>query len=360
MAAIPETPAICVAAKRGEEAEVEALIAADPSVAYASDPCSGGKTALASAAGGGHVKVVKALLAAGAKDDVVVKGWNAACHAAFRGHAEVLAEIVSKLGAPAVAAPKGVSMPPLLLACAAGHLACASLILDADSAMLSVRDCQERTVLMHAASSGNADLVHELAKRGAPLEDLDAQGKTAFLWAIESHRATTLSALGQLGANPEVRMKPSPGAVQIPGKDITKGDTATDLADSKNSRDPAMRSISKFVADYITQRKEGGEVPTIGPMAHITHAHEFVAAEAAAAAAAANTPAVVPAAAASAAVASNDNDIFGGDDDETQIVEEEPVGGSDDDAMQADFKAAAESARDLARSESHNDLDDLD
>lgn len=350
MPSTDESPAICLAAKAGDLSKCNEILGAEPKAALAVDPAYGGRTALAAAAAAGSVEIVKALLAAGAVD-TVVRGWSAACHAAYRGHAEALAALAAGLGVNATAAPPGVSMTPLLLACLKGHLACAALIVDAAPATLGDRDAHGRTALMLAASNGSVELIEFLVKRGAPIDEASSEGKTAMMWAIVSHKPLAIAALARLGADPEIRAKPNVEAPVVPGKNRELGDSIHDLADYKQCRDPTMKRISKYLDDWVEQRAKRPEeaAPEFEPLVWVSHAEAFVAAEAAKAAEAATAADD----AAKAPVNADESDIFDAADaeDEPTIVEQdEPVGGADVPAPPRETYVA----------DAKDDLDDLD
>jgi len=240
-------------------------------------------------------------------------------------------------------------MTPLLLACLKGHLKCAALVIDAAPATLSDRDAHGRTALMLAASNGSVELLDYLVKRGAPIDEASSDGKTALMWAISAHKPLAVAALARLGSDPTIRAKPNKEAPVQPGKNRELGDSIHELADAKNTRDPTMGRISKYLDEWMEQRAKRPEegAPPFAPLAWVTHAEAFVAAEAAKAEAAATATAE--------AVASPvipESDIFdvadATDEDEPTITEEpEPVGGAD--PVHCETEASAK-----------DDLDDLD
>jgi ankyrin repeat protein len=315
-------PEIYTAAKRGDAEAVASCLAADKAAACAVDPSAGGKTALAAAAGAGHVDVVKALLEAGAVD-APVKGWSAASHASFYGREEVLSALISAFGAAAVASPDGATMSPLLLACAKGHLACATLVLDASPGALATCDASGRTPRMLAATGGNPDLITYLAKCGAELDATCDDGMTALMWAVVSHQARAVSALAVLGADPAVRKNLNPNAAIRPGKQPTEGEDVLELADTKHARDPTMRFLRKYLEAYVAHRAErpGEAMPALEALPWTSHAEAFVAAEAQKETEAAAGGALVEEVATSA-----ESDIFG----EADAAADVPSGGGED------------------------------
>jgi ankyrin repeat protein len=271
-ARLPPKQKAPVQSKSGDGAKISEIISSDPKAACAVDAARGDLTVLATASAAGHVEIIKALLDGGAVD-TVVRGWSAACHAAYRGHAQALAALAAGLGVNAVAAPPGASMTPLLLACLKGHQTCAALILDAAPGTLSDRDPHGRTPLIVAASNGNVELIEYLVKRGAPIDDTSSEGKTALMWAIVGHKPFAVAALARLGASPEIRTKPNKEAPIQPGKNRELGDSIHDLADAKNTRDPTVASISKYVDRWVEQRKQrpDDEAPPFTPLPWVSH-----------------------------------------------------------------------------------------
>lgn len=346
-----ETAPIVLAAKAGDNAKISEILSTDPKAACAIDAKYGDRTVLATASAAGHTEIVKALLDGGAVD-TVVRGWSAACHAAYRGHVETLATLAAGLGVNAVAAPPGASMTPLLLACLKGHQTCAALILDAAPATLSDRDPHGRTPLILAASNGNVELIEYLIKRGAPIDGTSSDGKTALMWAIVGHKPASVAALARLGADPELRAKPNKEAPIQPGKSREVGESIHDLADQKNSRDPTVALISKYLDRWAEQRAQrpDDEVPSFAALPWVAHAEAWVASEAVREAEAASTAAAAP-----KVVAVDDSDIFDAADaeDEPTIIEDddEPVGGDD---AAPPLKSAPPPPQ------SKDDLDDLD
>lgn len=242
-------------------------------------------------------------------------------------------------------------MTPLLLACLKGHLKCAALIVDAAPATLSDRDAHGRTALMLAASNGSVELLDYLVKRGALIDEASSDGKTALMWAISAHKPLAVAALARLGSDPAIRAKPNKEAPVQPGKNREIGDSIHELADAKNTRDPTMVRISKYLDQWVEQRKKrpDEEAPPFAPLPWVTHAEAFTAAEAAKAEAPAEeAQATVPVAV--------ESDIFdvtdAADEDEPTITEEEePVGGAGTAPRETEAKAAEAKAE---------DLDDLD
>lgn len=381
MATTATAPTIFDAAARGSLEEIESMIAADKGSVTTENV--NGRSALSLAVQKGHLKVVNALLNAGAVDSTVAD-WTAVHHAAFGGHSEVcgifrrrlflslagrvtdishpsvlcccvclqvMSALAAKLGA-AVLTPSGSGMSPLLLAASKGNVACLTLLLDAAPSSVNDTDVNERTALMLAASGGSAEAVELLVERGANINAVSIDGKSALMWAIVAHKPATTAALARLGADPSIAQPV--GDVIVPGQDRNKGETAEDLANAKHAKDPTLRHIAKFMKAWREARVAGEPVPEMPPLPWVSHATtwyakeaEREAAEAAKAAEAADEPKITEVA------QPDENDIFGDADVSPAVIEEVPVGGDD-----ADHKAEAEAAQKAIAADA--DLDELD
>jgi hypothetical protein len=263
----------------------------------------------------------------------------------------VLGALVAKLGAPA--ATSG-GMPPLLLAATRGNVACLTLLLDAaPDALNACTDAHGRTALMLAASGGSAAAVELLAERGAELNATSVDGKTALMWAVVSNKPAAVAALARLGADDQVAAPL--GEAIIPGQDRSKGETAHDMADARHAKDPTLRHISKYMAEWRKQKTAQPDAcaPEMPPLPWVSHAEDFAAkeaakeaAEAAEASKKADEPAITELGADDA------NDIFG---DVAASDDAVPVGGDDDAAL----KQAAEEEQRASIAELA-DLDELD
>ena len=284
-------PPIFAASTTGDYDLVQAELAKDASVATLLT--DGGRSALSLAAAKGHTKIVKTLLEANAVDSSVA-GWTAAHHAAFGGHADVLAALFAKQMVPA--ATVGGVISPLLLAASKGHVSCLALLLDAAPASINTAvDAHGRTALMLAATSGSAEAIEFLKEKGANLNAISQDGKTALMWAVAAHKPLTLAALAKLGADPDIAA-PLPDVI-IPGQDRSKGETAFDMVSQKTAKDPTMRVMMKWFDAWNAARKEDPKAlpPDMYPMPWITHAYvtkEKEEREAAEAAAKADEPAI--------------------------------------------------------------------
>lgn len=343
--------------------DVDAVVAALKENAASATALNGsGRSALSLSAARGHLKCVQTLLDAGATDAPVV-GWTAVHHAAFGGHAEVLGALVAKAGTLAMEPTS--SMPPLLLAANRGHVACISLLLDAAPAAVNrAVDVHGRTALMLAASGGSVDAVELLVQRGADINATSADGKSALMWAIVSHKHMTVAALARLGADVTIAA-PLPEVI-VPGQDRSKGETAEDLANARHAKDPTLRHISSYMSEWRQRREAGAPAPDMPPLPWVHHAEEMKAKEAAAAEEAAkkaDEPMIEEVSKAGATA--DESDIFGdavdATDDEPPAV---PVGGGDEASLvggddEASLKEAAEDAQRESMA-AIADLDELD
>ena len=299
----------------GEAAEVKAALKSDGA---ASAVDGKGRTALSLAAARGNVDAVKLLLDAGAVDSQV-SGWSAAHHAAFHGHAEVLKALAAKdaglLNVTDMSAAS-TAPAPVLLAASRGHVDCVEALLEAAPDSLGATDVTGRTALMFAASAGAADLIKLLVKRGATLNATCNDGKTALMWAVVSHKPASVGALCEAGAAIDVRAVIVSDVI-VPGKDMSKGETAEDLANGKQGKNPTLRHIAVYLREWreLREREPTAKAPPMGPLPWVTHAEKWTAEEAEREAVkAANMAKVTEAGDGAAAAAADESDIFGADD----------------------------------------------
>ena len=210
---------------------------------------------------------MKTLLDANAVDSSVA-GWTAAHHAAFGGHADVLAALFAKQMVPA--ATVGGVISPLLLAASKGHVSCLALLLDAAPASINTAvDAHGRT-LMLAATSGSAEAIEFLKEKGANLNAISQDGKTALMWAVAAHKPLTLAALAKLGADPDIAA-PLPDVI-IPARTAQRRETAFDMVSQKTAKDPTMRVMMKWFDAWNAARKEDPEGVAAG---HVPYAVDY-------------------------------------------------------------------------------------
>jgi ankyrin repeat protein len=90
---------------------------------------------------------------------------------------------------------------PLMLACEAGHLDCARLLIDRGGARVNLGDEDDFSALMAAAEGGHIDLVRRLIDRGADVNAKTDFGFTPLMLAAELGSHVGLDALITAGAD---------------------------------------------------------------------------------------------------------------------------------------------------------------
>lgn len=170
-----------------------------PILAKLTSERASGRTLLFAATEGGHADLIAGLLDRGALPTVAwtgAGGDNVLHVASQRGHAAVLRLLIEAIPevdrAALVDRPNEVEgMTPLLLACAAGHVACVRLLLDSGAAPRQRSMSQGATTLMLAARSGSlpcVQLLLERAKDDAPalMEELDRDENQVLGYAVRN------------------------------------------------------------------------------------------------------------------------------------------------------------------------------
>jgi ankyrin repeat protein len=218
-------PAICEAARQGDLAAVQALVAAGADV---NQQGPANRTPLHEAASYGHHDVVKWLLSKGAKvnaKSLAVRGEDAKAtplhRAVDRGHASVTALLLAHGANPNLKKSNGytalmsavelerLDLISLLLAhgaditleemtgataldCAINHgfTDAIELILNHGFDINRTSTVTGRTPLMEASSSGFPAIVAQLLAKGAEPNIIDSTGRTALLHCVEGSGAT--------------------------------------------------------------------------------------------------------------------------------------------------------------------------
>jgi uncharacterized protein len=188
---------ILTAAIAGDLAGVEQALADGESV---DTQDSAGTTALMNAAGSGHTELVKALLAKGARTDLVERrmGANALLAAAIAGNAETLGLLLDAGMDVAFANEDGFSA---LTYCAArGDTASVSLLL-ARGAPVDHANNYGETPLLRAAGAGHADAARLLLDAGANIDHASNERFTALMLAADKGHLEVVRVLLERGAD---------------------------------------------------------------------------------------------------------------------------------------------------------------
>ncbi|MBI2923147.1 MAG: ankyrin repeat domain-containing protein [Planctomycetes bacterium] len=210
--------------KTGEPAKVAELLAAEPALAGARD--GQGRSALFLAAMKGRTEVVEALLAAGAKPDLVDccamgdlerartlveqnraaaaahldNGFTPLHMAAYFGNAKI-ARLLVRSGADLESVTKNkMAATPLQIAAMKGALEVIELFLASGADVESRKSANRTPPLVMAAQSGSAGAVGVLLDGGANLDAKDEAGKTALAVAREAGHEAVVALLQGRGA----------------------------------------------------------------------------------------------------------------------------------------------------------------
>ncbi|HEX5474877.1 MAG TPA: ankyrin repeat domain-containing protein [Vicinamibacterales bacterium] len=215
-----DAPGIIDAAKQGDLARIEALLAADSALAAAR--ADSGETPLMAALYRGHHSIVDALLAAGApvdvfaaaalgrRDDLVhalrqspdaacersYDGWTPLHLAAFFGHREAAALLTSHGADLQARSQNSLQNTPLHAAVAGGHVD-VSLFLIEQGAGVEVADAGGHTPLHIAAEAGYVPVVEALLARGADPLAVDLEQKTPLARAAARNHDEVIDLLNK-------------------------------------------------------------------------------------------------------------------------------------------------------------------
>jgi len=159
----------------------------------------GARHALAAAARGGHVEVVRRLLSAGADANLLgPDGVVPLAHAVMQDNL-VLTDMLLRAGAdPDVRDVRGYT--PLLRAASEGRESIVRRLLEA-GADVEARDRDGLAPLAHAAMRGDLALLRELLERGALVDRRDRARRTPLYWAITRGHDEVAFALLEAGAD---------------------------------------------------------------------------------------------------------------------------------------------------------------
>ncbi len=230
---------IHLAAQAGQLDIVKVIVENDPSMLNEQDACE--QTPLLWASATGHADVAQYLLEKGpnleAASNVISyigidNGKTPLYWAVERGHAAVVEKLMAR-GANAKLALGGMRFQPLHLAAQAGRLDIVKIIVENDPSTLDEQDAYGQTALLWACVNGHADVALYLLEKGANLEtasnrpgDID-HGKTPLYWAVERGHASVVEKLMARGANAKLalgymRSQPIHLAAQAGRLDIVK------------------------------------------------------------------------------------------------------------------------------------------
>ncbi len=153
---------------------------------------------LAMAADGGHLEIMRILVAAGAEVDAGSTFGTPLTFAATWGRAEAARYLLEKGAAVAASRPDRIT--PLMLAARANDLQTVRALL-ARKAERDAVDTSGATALSHAARHGSVEAVRALLDAGAKVEAADAQGWAPLAHAAVNGRTDVLRLLIERKAN---------------------------------------------------------------------------------------------------------------------------------------------------------------
>lgn len=198
-----------LAAEHGHTTCVELLLRGGASVDGKYE--ANGATPLLAAAGGGHAACVEVLLRAGAgKEARDARGWTPLLAAARGGH-DVVVEMLSRAGADVDSCtPDGCSA--LMLAAGKGRREVVAALLR-HGAKKELRDSSGCTALLLAVESGRRACVEELLRAGADKDARNHANATPLYVAASRHKTECVLAL--LAAGADVRARPLNGRTAL-------------------------------------------------------------------------------------------------------------------------------------------------
>jgi ankyrin repeat protein len=165
------------AARSGDLAAVQALVAGSPELAGARD--ESGRTPLHLASAGGHLQLVTYLLSQSVDIDAVDNTGGTALHgAAAAGRHEIAGLLIERKAN--VDSPDAEGQTPLAKACIGGHMAVATRLLAAGASVHTAESYARTPLLLVARQSGNAELARLLIDRKADVNARDRFGDTSL------------------------------------------------------------------------------------------------------------------------------------------------------------------------------------
>ncbi len=182
--------ALHLAAINGNTKEVLALLA----YGAKSNVLAKGNPVISYAAQEGHSSIVHALLSSGASPNVTCKnGWSPLHHAAKRKHLKTLMIL---LAADAnVNLQKKDGYTSLHLATLNGHIEIVKALLNANAKVDIKEGKESATALIFASRKGHNDTVKLLLQHGAKIDNTDNSGGTALMYASKHDKSEVMSTL---------------------------------------------------------------------------------------------------------------------------------------------------------------------
>lgn len=176
------TPEIALfhACKRGDLARVKSALAAGAKPEQSAKPLDG--SALMVAARLGHLEIVECLLQHGANPNSKIDGWTALGELVVHGKSLSMIDVLARAGADVNEACKGVT--PLMNAAAGGWLPAFDRLLELGANPRARDEVNDMTVLDHAKTGDNQEIIARLMNLGAssPLDEARSLAQTIKAW----------------------------------------------------------------------------------------------------------------------------------------------------------------------------------
>jgi len=192
--------ALSLAIEKGHAQVAAKILENDPSL-----KASHGAQALHAAVKKGDEATLTALLDIGLDVNAYAEGKTLLTYAAELGNAS-MTDLLLKKGANC-ALLDSKKMSPLLIATTEGHEDTARVLINGGANVNEEHPTLHRSLLLHAASLGRAEIVASLIRGGAHPTSTNSSGATALHLAIMGMHLDTVRTLLALGADPKARDK---------------------------------------------------------------------------------------------------------------------------------------------------------
>lgn len=193
----------------------------------------------------GHVEVTSLLLECNAALGANLDGHSAATLATRSGHVGVV-EILLSHGVVNPNFATWVGGPMMIhVASFHGRYACAALLCEEEADVDVPLEPDGVCPLMLAASRDHKDVVHLLLKYGATVNDVTAEGKTAWLYAAESGHFCVCNVLSSYGAAEQVAARNRRRSVCVLQDDVPES-TQDEVGTCVSSAVQVKESFSPF------------------------------------------------------------------------------------------------------------------